>query len=72
MKMYLRKPGDGKEVQFSMESKDYEVFGTESWKIILYLIMAFVYLGIGFLLYKKCSGNSQSLRNFDNEYMSVN
>jgi hypothetical protein len=71
MKVYFRKPGEGKEIQFSYQSEDYEVFGTESWKIIIYLIIAFVYLAIGFLLYKKCTSNSQTLQG-DNDYISVN
>lgn len=57
---------------FSFTEADYEVFGNNSWKVVIYIIIAFVYLGIGFLLYKKCSGNSRSLDENQDTYTSVN
>jgi hypothetical protein len=72
MQVYLRKPSDGPVVQFSYENRDYEVFGSGSWKIIIYLIIIFVYLAIGFLLYRKCSSNSQNLQTINGDYVSVN
>ena len=71
MKLYYNKAGEGSGVKFTIEPVDYEVFGSNNWKIVIYLVIAFVYLGIGFLLYRKCSGNAQSLRDNDG-YISVN
>lgn len=57
---------------FSFTESEYEVFGNNSWKVVIYIIIAFVYLGIGFLLYKKCSGNARSLDENEDTYTSVN
>jgi len=72
MKVYIRKPSDGPIIQFSFDTQGYEVFGTDAWKILVYAIIVFVYLAIGFLLYRKCSSNSQNLRTINDDYISVN
>lgn len=70
--MYVNKPSNRSAVQFSFKSDKYDIFGTNAWKVIIYLIIAFVYLGIGFLLYKKCSSDSGGLKTSNDEYLSVN
>ena len=71
LKLYLRKPVNGAVAQFSFEIRDFEIYGTNAWKVFMYLIIGFIYLAIGFLLYKHCTPRSQGLSG-NNEYITVN
>ena len=57
-------------IQFSLNVSDYVNYSSKWWKIIIYVIVALVYLGLAYMFYKKCKGKSQE--DVDDNYTKVN
>lgn len=59
IKIYLRRSDDGPKIQFSMEVSDYDNFSSSWWKVLLYIVIGLVYVALGILVYKKCTGKKK-------------